>query len=49
MMFAPLIALALSGVGLVKDESKKYARAGVFVSGVTCSFWLLLLLLQVLR
>ena len=40
-MFAPPIAFVVSLVGLVQDESKKYAIAGLTVSGLTLSLWLL--------
>lgn len=43
-MAGPPLALIFSIAGLVKDRSKKYAIAGLAISGLTCSLWLLALL-----
>jgi hypothetical protein len=43
-MGAPPLALVVSAVGLAKDQSKKYAIAGLAISGLTCCLWLFPLL-----
>ena len=40
-MFGPPVALLLSAVGLFVDESKGWATAGLVISGITLSLWLL--------
>lgn len=40
-MFAPPLALITGVVGLLRDDSKKYATAGLVIGGLTCTLWLL--------
>ena len=46
MIGAPPLALVVSGVGLSRDPSKKYAVAGLIIGGLTCCLWLLPLFLR---
>ena len=39
-MFAPPLALVFGIIGVIKDASKKYAVAGLVISGLTCLLWL---------
>ena len=40
-MFAPPLAVITGVVGLRRDESRKYAIAGLVIGGLACLPWLL--------